>query len=210
MQDPDASVPPRWAAGAPVVRREVIRQGVWHGIVAIVVEDTPSHLVTYIPSGAPHGFPEGDWPTEDGRHAWSDRTTWQGHGVLMVQEPDAWHAVWHFWSGAQRVFDGWYINVQEPFRRTPLGYDTQDLELDIWVPHDGEWRVKDAELVSQRVDEGRFTPSLATRIEKVGERLVQRLRRGDRWWDPNWADWSPPAEWGPHDLPHGWAACPTT
>ena len=48
-------------------------------------------------------------------------------------EPDG----WVFWHGPERAFHGWYLNLQEPFRRTPQGYDTQDLELDIWVPAEG-------------------------------------------------------------------------
>jgi hypothetical protein len=43
------------------------------------------------------------------------------------------HAIWVFWHGPQREFRGWYVNLQEPFRRTSLGVDTQDLELDILI-----------------------------------------------------------------------------
>ena len=52
----------------------------------------------------------------------------------MLQRPGDAYAIWHFWHGPEREFRGWYVNLQEPFRRTAQGYDTQDLELDIWVP----------------------------------------------------------------------------
>jgi NAD(P)H-flavin reductase len=50
------------------------------------------------------------------------------------------HAVWVFWEGASRDLAGWYVNIQEPFRRTSIGFDTQDLELDIVIEPDGSWR----------------------------------------------------------------------
>jgi len=52
------------------------------------------------------------------------------------------HAIWVFWRGPQREFAGWYVNLQEPFRRTSRGVDTQDLELDIVIAPDGDLAVQ--------------------------------------------------------------------
>ncbi len=170
-----------------------------------VVRDTPDALVTYVPGGAPLGFPEGPWPTPDGRHAWSAKTHWQGHGVLMAQEPGASYAVWHFWSGPERAFAGWYVNLQAPFRRTAIGYDTQDLELDIWIPRDGPWTFKDMELLDVRADEGRWSRARAAEIRALGHELGARLARGERLWDEDWSTWVPDPAWRPPDaLPDGW------
>ena len=81
--------------------------------------------------------------------------------MLMLQRPGEAYAIWVFWYGAERAFRGWYVNLQEPFRRNGRGYDTQDLELDIVVPVDGPWEWKDDELLDVRVAEGRFTPEQA-------------------------------------------------
>ena len=99
--------------------------------VVVVVDDSPDLLVTYLPEGAPFSFPR----SADGRpHPWLGKERWQGHGVLTLQRPAESYAVWHFWDGPERRFAGWYLNLQRPFRRTPIGYDTQDLELDVWIP----------------------------------------------------------------------------
>jgi predicted RNA-binding protein associated with RNAse of E/G family len=103
--------------------------------------------------------------------------------------------VWVFWHGPEREFRGWYLNLQEPFRRTPQGYDTQDLELDIWVPIDGRWEWKDEELLDQRVREGRFTAAQAEAIRAEGARITAELDAGRRWWSDDWAQWQPPAGW---------------
>jgi hypothetical protein len=168
-------------------------------------------LVTYLGEGAPFAFPKGKWPTPSGLHPWDEikHTAWRGHGTLMVQRPGEAHAVWHFWKGPQRAFNGWYLNLQQPFRRTALGYDTQDLELDIWVPAKGPWSFKDRELLQQRVAEGRFTQAEADAILEYGIVLGERLERGERWWDERWASWSPPDSWTPAALPEGWAQPPT-
>ena len=129
-----------WRRGQIVVRREIWRGTPWLAAPVVVVEDAPDLLATYLPEDARFAFP----PSADGRpHPWSGRGSWEGHGVLMLQRPGEAYAVWHFWDGPNRRFSGWYVNLQEPFRRTSIGYDTQDLELDVWIPVDGTWRFKD-------------------------------------------------------------------
>jgi hypothetical protein len=49
---------------------------------------------------------------------------WQGHGALELVLPGAAHAWVAIWSGPERRLDHWYVNFQEPLRRTAIGYDT--------------------------------------------------------------------------------------
>lgn len=194
-----------WSNGDWVVRREVLTEGPWLGMWVRIVEDSPDYLVSYIPEGSPFGFPEGNWPTPDATHPWSDRLGWQGHGCLMIQRPGDAYAVWHFWTGSNRQFTNWYINLQEPFRRTSIGYDTQDLELDFLVYPDDRWEFKDDELLDQRVEEGRWNKMRAVEIRAQAASIAARLQRGERWWPLHWRDWSPESDWvAPSALPAGW------
>jgi Protein of unknown function (DUF402) len=187
---------PRWEAGEVVVRREVLNDGrVWLEIPVIVVQDDPSLLATYIPEGAPLRFPPGDWPTPDGQHPWQANTSWEGHGVLMLQRPGEAYAVWVFWSGPNREFDCWYVNLQEPFRRTATGYDTQDLELDIVVSADASWTLKDDEVLEQRVREGRHTSEQVAATRAEAKRVTDELDAGRKWWSDDWARWRPDPKW---------------
>jgi hypothetical protein len=181
-----------WSEGDVITRREVLSDGrCWSSFPVVVVRDEPGLLVTYIEEGAPFTFPPGDWPTPDGRHPWADRACWNGHGVLMLQRPGDAYAVWAFWQGPQREFHGWYVNLQEPFRRWDGGYDTQDLELDIWLPRGGGWVLKDDELLDVRVREGRFTQDQARAIRREAARITAELDAGRRWWDDAWSEWRP-------------------
>ena len=165
-----------------------------------VVTDRPDVLVTYLPESAPFVFAAGH-PL--GAHPWQEKPAWQGHGVLMLQRPGESYAVWHFWDGPERNFTGWYLNIQEPFRRTTLGFDTKDLELDIWAPAEGGRHVKDDELLDVRVDEGQFTPAEAARIRAIGNGIGDMLERNNRWWG-DWTSWSPEAHWVPLEPPANW------
>jgi len=195
-----------WGEGDWIVRREVLSNGPWQGVIVKVIEDSPEQLISYIPEGSPFGFPDGNWPTPDGKHPWSDRSHWQGHGCLMIDKPENPYSVFHFWHGPEREFLCWYINLQEPIRRTDIGYDTQDHELDLIVYPDGRWELKDDELMDQRVLEGRWTEARVAQIRANGVQIADRLQKGERWWPLGWRDWRPDSMWEvPRDLPVGWA-----
>lgn len=133
------AVTAHWSRDDLIVRREMLglqpgevvtatdAAGVWLEMPVFVVDDGPEQLVTFTAPDAPFRFPEGSWPTPDGRHPWHGRAGWQGNGCLMVQQPTDHYAVWHFWDGPDREFVCWYLDLQTAFVRTPAGYQTQDL-----------------------------------------------------------------------------------
>lgn len=202
-----------WSSGDLVVRREQLglqpddvaqrtpHVGVWLETPVFIVEDTPKQLVSFIAPGARFRFPDGAWPTPNGKHPWRDRDAWFGHGTLMVQRPDDHYAVWHFWDGPDRNFVCWYLNLQTAFVRSADGYTTQDLELDILVFPDGSHAVKDDELLEDRVAEGRYTAELVAWIRDYGRHLTDRIVSDGPWWDLSWAQWTPPSQWVDPELP---------
>ena len=95
------------------------------------------------------------------------------------------------------------MNFQEPFRRRPFGFDTQDQELDLWLPVDGEPEWKDVDLLAERVRQGRFSQSEQASIHAEGNRVYARVARGERWWGPR-LERVAPTEAPPPELPEGW------
>lgn len=194
-----------WQPGEVVVHREIWRGTPWCASPVVVVEDAPGLLVTYIPEEAPFAFP----PSADGRpHPWAGRGGWTGHGVLVLRRPGEAYSVWHFWDGPERRFAGWYLNLEEPFRRTSIGYDTQDLELDVWIPVDEPWRFKDEEKLDEGVRDGRYTEAQVAATRSLGATIGTLLDRGERWWDERWTSFEPHPTWRAPSFPDGWEEAP--
>ena len=180
----------------------VMRREVWRGTPQLtypvrVVEDAGDRLTVFLASGTPLISPKGSWPWSDEGHPWAARGRWEGHGVLQMLSAVEPFSIWVFWEGKERSLDCWYINLQEPFRRTPDGIDSQDLELDFVVAPDGSWQKKDDDLLDVWVENGRWSADQVAGIREIGAQVERELRAGQRWWDERWASWEPPSYWEP-------------
>ena len=189
--------------GEPIIRREIWRGEPKAGWGGFVVEDTPELLALYMPTASPLAYADDFF---GGPHPWSPKDRWEGHGVLQLQRPGDMHAVWVFWHGPQRELGAWYVNLQEPFRRTARGFDTQDLELDIVLSRDGRWRYKDDEKLEKWIERGRWTPDEVAAIRREGAAIAAELDAGRRWWSDGWASWEPDPSWEMQALPPDWDA----
>jgi Protein of unknown function (DUF402) len=191
-----------WQRGQVVVARDVVDGRPWLAYPVFVVEDTDELLVTYLPEGAPLGY------LPDSDHPWYPRTSWYGSGVLHVRRPGDAYSIVHFWRGPGGAFSNWYVNLETPYRRTPIGIDYSDQELDIVVLPDGSWSFKDWDLLDEHVALGRYTPSEAAAIRGQGERIGRELDAGTRWWGDRWINWRPDPAWPAPVLPEGWRDVP--
>jgi hypothetical protein len=194
-----------WSAGETIVFRQVWHGRAWVGIPISVVSDGPGLLVTYLPERTPLGFADGDWP--GGLHPWADRTHWEGHGTLMLRRPGDRYSIWVFWEGLQREFACWYVNFEQPYRRSQIGIDTLDHELDLWSEDGVTWHRKDEEGVAGCVADGRFDEREAERIRADADAFEAEFARDGPWWDLGWATWQP-AEIPDVSLPEGWELVP--
>jgi protein associated with RNAse G/E len=90
----------------------------------------------------------------------------------------------------------WYINLEQPFRRTPIGFDYMDQTLDIVVEPDmSAWRWKDEDEFEEAQEHGIFTRSQASTIRAEGERALERLLAREPPFDDRWEDWRPDPAW---------------
>jgi len=198
----------RWSAGDVVVLREVWRGRVWSARPEIVVEDADAGSMFYLPDGvrwktAARGgellrIPDGgDW--ELGERVWTKGPilswAWPGvaHAVLLFFHPD-----WSVWN--------WYVNLQDPLRRTAMGFDTVDHVLDAIVEPDGSWRWKDEDELEKVIARGAFTPAQADAFRAEGERGVRRILDREPPFDRDWTTWRPDPSWPIAELPPGWDA----
>lgn len=178
---------------------------VFAAIPVTVVERAPRRVVVWVAPETPVRWPRGArlpiadlakecWPHEEAR--------WYG-GRLMIAEAGASHSVYVTW-GRDGEFVGWYVNLEEPWRESPYGFDTTDHLLDIWIEPDRSWRWKDEDDLAEAVELGIFTAEKAAEIRAEGERAVERIESWTSPFDAGWERWRPNPGWPVPELPDNW------
>jgi hypothetical protein len=153
----------------------------------VIVRDRPEQLALYICPGAPRRWPA-DVRDADGRQAdnlLAGRWTlvsgaWEWHHILRLYEPGASHSVELLWADTTWRFQGWYINLQDPLRRTGDGFESTDYALDIFVDTDGRWWWNDEDDLADLVRVGYLTEDQAVAVRQEGERVIKRSSPGHR------------------------------
>lgn len=200
---------PRWAAGDQVVVRSIWHGRVWTATPATVVQDAPDLVALHITPGSRRKMPRaemrdlarlalaGEWELTD--------REWTGGDALMLFVPGDGYAALAQWTPPPRTFAGWYINLQEPPRRAPLGFDTLDLALDIVAsPDRARWSWKDEDAFAEAQVLGLITPDRALAIRAEGERAIALLLAGRPPFEAAWECWIPEPAWPAPQLPAGW------
>ena len=126
--------------------------------------------------------------------------TWAHTHVLQFVRPGESYTVEIFWDEEWELL-GWYVNLQDPLRRTSLGFDTMDHALDVWVHPDGTAEWKDERDFAEAIALGVFDGAAAAAVRAEGERVIAA-----RPWPTGWEAWRPPDGWTAPDLPAGWNA----
>ena len=178
-----------FAPGEPIVVRHVWRGNTFLVWSAIAVRDDEELLALWIPPGAPCLRPKvrAELPYEQPLV----ERPWREPGVLQLWPAGAAHAVW--------VFEhGWYVNLQEPFRRSAFGIDTADQLLDLVRTTEGEWRWKDEEELAEAVERGYLSEDETGAIRAEAERVIAADS-----FPTGWEDWEPDPSWPVPSLPAG-------
>ena len=68
------------------------------------------------------------------------------------------------------------------------GIEINDLQLDIVIPPDGQWRWKDVQDLGPTLASGRISDDELHHVLDEAAVVADLLERGDRWWAP-WDGW---------------------
>jgi hypothetical protein len=196
------------SSGEPVVCRKL-----WNGVVMTampmrVIADGPGRTVLYqapdttfrggrTPAGMKIRDFSAEWVSMD--------LVWEGGSLIRLIEPDTWQCV-DVEFDANGIFSGWYVNFQEPVRRTALGFDTVDLVLDLVVAADRTWSLKDADDFEFAASAGHLPHASVEQVRAAAERMVSVVEQGDPPFnETRWLSWRPPPHWTVPALPATWA-----
>jgi hypothetical protein len=199
-----------FAPGDSVVWRSVDRE---HRIVQTVwpwtvVNDAEDETVLYIPAGTVGKRRTGDrggpgdrfivrW---DGGHA---DVTWKRTNVLRLYRFGDPYSLWLAFDATTWELAWRYINLEDPWLRTAIGFDSRDVYLDLVAgPEGDDWEWKDEDELAWVVEQGRIDAARASRIRADGERAILSVRRMgslDRW-----RTWRPDPSWHTPTVPERW------
>ena len=203
--------------GAPVALTGVFRRRVWHAVAATVVSDSADgailctrpgdqlncaeHVVRHM-KGEP--LPHSRWE-EMKRGQWRlDELAWRRTRVLWFLEPGKYYGISLFWDADTGNFMDYYVNFQRPYQCTPAGYDALDLDLDIIVMPDLEWRWKDEDDWASALASGALTEEDISGVEGAKQEVLRRIEADRLQEFSQWVDWEPLSEWPAARLPDGW------
>src|SRR5439155_23682496 len=109
------------------------------------------------------------------------------------------HSVLLWWDPRTWTFRGWYVNFEEPMRRTGLGFDYLDLALDIVVRPDRSWYWKDEEEFEEAQARGIIDPEMAEAIGRDAAEVIADIEAARPPFDASWPKWRPDPSWTPLD-----------
>lgn len=198
----------------------------------VVVEDSADLVALWLPSGTPTKLSlglvpglrlpwrQGEWELADGTWRWCD--------CLFLVRPGQWRATWVMWwpagaparqpsrprngrpstrdlltPGAAGEAMGWYVNLQEPLTRTPHGFDSRDLQLDIVVDTTRRWHWKDEDELERSVELGTISAANARRARDEAALALADIESGAPPFVRDWLEWRPDPAWGIPAMPEG-------
>jgi hypothetical protein len=146
-----------------------------------VLDDGHDHAVVRIHDGTT--WLAAHRPGGGGRaHGWVRRwelrfAVWRGHDGTYVVPWGRWYGVAIFTEPGTGDVAQWYVNCQDPLRRTPWGFDTMDRELDVVLPAPGTGtpRWKDAGRLARLVGSGTLPVHRACRMVSQARQMRTRL-----------------------------------
>ena len=187
----------RFEPGQQILMREMWRGRLWAARPMTVVRDDDDLIAVYMAIGSPWKCPRApdggvlrmpwrDWILED--------LVWERLSFLHLIRPGEAHssmAAFH----PDGSFWGWYINLQEPLRRSPFGFDYMDQMLDILVTPDGLIELKDEDELQEEVERGLMTPPEAEAVRAEAAKVIERIRGDESPFGDGWEHWRPDPSW---------------
>ena len=123
---------------------------------------------------------------------------------LVLLKPGQWFATIFRRLEEDGPFCPCYVNFQRPLQRTLLGFDSDDLCLDLRLSDSGSWKLKDLEDYQDRVELGIYSDLEQTSVQAALDLVRSLIRDQQAPFDGSWRDWQPASEWTDLVLPEGW------
>jgi len=198
-----------WGPGDQALFRSIEPSGKVHAARPVtVVSDDGTTVALQLVVGTPMVWPEFGDRSElikkfaSGEWTFVERTWTDNDVLILMREGDAYSPqLYRSRDGATKL---WYVNLQDPVRRTTRGFDTLDHILDVFAGLDlSWWQLKDEHELAEAVELGVVTSARADEIRDVAAHVGALIDGGDAWWAA-WSDWEPDLTSPIPALPENW------
>jgi hypothetical protein len=125
----------------------------------------------------------------DGGH---DLVEWLGLGVLRVHRFGQPWSVWRWLDSDGRWSDDFYVNLEDAWRRTAIGFDSGDWILDVVARADGSWHYKDEDELEWAEVTNEVTAQWVARVRAAGVAAIAHIEANAWPFDADWDRWLPP------------------
>jgi hypothetical protein len=206
---PDEAIPDgeTLAGDSVVLRNTGLFVGEVVGTPHVVIQDTDDLVVLFRPEGT-------RWAVWDLERQQFKEVPPTRMDMLRLMVPGRGYAVelyfdtgrgapYGIFAGAGR-FRGWKVNIEAPFRRTAVGFDTIDDILDLFVNPDGSYYWTDEDELTFWVNVGGYWEEDRRRFFNHGFEAETLIKARQSPFDGEWIDWQPPADVGLPTLAEGW------
>jgi predicted RNA-binding protein associated with RNAse of E/G family len=208
---------PRWQPGQTILVQDVWRGLLWTARPLTVVQDHGDFLALWMPEGtvwqgsvSPPTRPRSEERAERVLSSlelcdWVLQERQLGLSLLWLLEADTGYAVTLSFDEAGDARNRyWYVNLQEPFRRTAHGIETMDLMLDVIVRRDGSWSWKDEDEFEGACQRGLVSAEKSLWLREQGLRAIERINANEEPFSDRWRKWRPDPSWHTPVLPDDW------
>jgi hypothetical protein len=185
-------------AGENAILRGVGKKVLW-AFPTTVVQDTSELIALYMPAGV-LGKNVKQKPTPK-EYLVEEKINifdcqWNRTDVLFLIVPGDSFSTYVMWDTGTKNLDCWYVNLQEPIRRTKIGFDTMDNTLDVVISPDmTTWNWKDGDEFTEAQTVGYYSAEKAREIWAEGERAVKLITSERRSMYEKWVTWQASPEW---------------
>lgn len=157
----------RWSHGQHITWRNVKDGRVEYAFPAVVLQDNEDAILLFQQHGSVAKRMAGDrGPVGQKTSSQLAPMSWSGayedyrysgpHVVRAYRWGDPFSIIRSVAPDLRRIF-GWYVNVELPWRRSPIGFDSRDLVLDLrW--REGLWEREDEDELLWAVERGIVSP----------------------------------------------------
>ncbi|MDA0988341.1 MAG: DUF402 domain-containing protein [Chloroflexi bacterium] len=193
----------RWPPGKLIYHKDLWRGEILNIFPVTVVQDAPNLLALYSHAGATclSGQTRGrqNVPIAERIKIFGEKipkleSRQVRRHVLSLNTPGQHSSVLLFWR-MDWEFDGWYVNLEPPYRRIPEGVVKGDHLLDIVVRPNFEWDWKDRDEFDAACEAGIFTAQVRDSVLKEAARMVDRIEQRQTPFSEPWPHWRPDPDW---------------